>query len=126
MNIGYILTEEQLQRYFSQYGSVLDVYLPRQVLTLRMLHLLARALLFCCHIGPSAGAGIKADATKALGVPNWCLTPVLHTYDAMHQLLMLPCLVPLLFQRCSRLRAGCGSMTLRRPQVHHLRNRGGA
>jgi RNA recognition motif-containing protein len=46
MNIGYILTEEQLQRYFSQYGSVLDVYLPRQVLAFRMLDIIACALLF--------------------------------------------------------------------------------
>lgn len=29
MNIGYVLTEEQLQHYFSCFGTVLDVYLPR-------------------------------------------------------------------------------------------------
>ena len=29
MNIGYVLTEEQLQNYFSCFGTVLDVYLPR-------------------------------------------------------------------------------------------------
>ena len=29
MNVGYVLTEEQLHQYFSKYGTVLDVYLPR-------------------------------------------------------------------------------------------------
>eukprot|EP00884_Botryococcus_braunii_P000570 jgi/Botrbrau1/10513/Bobra.0133s0113.2 len=29
MNVGYVLTEEQLRTYFSQYGTVLDVYLPK-------------------------------------------------------------------------------------------------
>ncbi|KAK9846372.1 hypothetical protein WJX81_002535 [Elliptochloris bilobata] len=29
MNIGYVLTEEQLHAYFSRFGTVLDVYLPR-------------------------------------------------------------------------------------------------
>ena len=29
MNVGYVLAEEQLRRYFGQFGSVLDVYLPK-------------------------------------------------------------------------------------------------
>lgn len=27
MNVGYVLGEEQLNRYFSHFGNVLDVYL---------------------------------------------------------------------------------------------------
>ena len=29
MNVGYVLSEEQLKAYFSRYGTVLDVYLPK-------------------------------------------------------------------------------------------------
>lgn len=34
MNVGYILDEAQLTRYFSQYGTVTDCYLPVRAMTL--------------------------------------------------------------------------------------------
>ena len=37
MNVGYVLDETQLTRYFSQFGSVTDCYLPVTLAALRKL-----------------------------------------------------------------------------------------
>ena len=36
MNVGYVLDEAQLTRYFSRYGTVTDCYLPVRAMTLAL------------------------------------------------------------------------------------------
>ena len=37
MNVGYVLDEAQLTRYFSQFGTVTDCYLPVSITVLGLL-----------------------------------------------------------------------------------------
>ncbi len=43
MNVGYVLDEAQLTRYFSQFGTVTDCYLPVRIMT-------ASAVSMCHHV----------------------------------------------------------------------------
>lgn len=48
MNVGYVLDEAQLTRYFSQYGTVTDCYLPvRTMMGSRNCLLVSCWLLWC-------------------------------------------------------------------------------
>ena len=69
MNIGYVLTEEQLQHYFSCFGTVLDVYLPRSAHRGR-----ADYVMPACS---SASAGNVSRALSAnSSVTHWCVCGV--------------------------------------------------
>ena len=91
MNIGYILSEEQLQRYFSQYGSVLDVYLPRWAFACAYADAIA-----CAQLVYSLKAGLsvcrhKSGRNKGFGCAQLMLSCVVLDVETTLRLLwMLP------------------------------------